>query len=166
MEEEIIDNYLRVHRINQLEPETKTRPWKTINHNYEEVDTESKKWFKAFLESKGQKALIPIEKFSPFDVVSARGGQKIYWELKTIDCSSTKWPDVKIDVRKVDTLRGFEIPAYIVLFFEDRWTIVNVNDIETKVENNRCNTTTAWNGSKTIKKQYSIKHRNLDYLEY
>lgn len=170
IDEEIVDNYIRVHRIKlddiQPEPEIKSRPWKTLNHNYEEVDTESKNWFKSFLESRGQEVLISPEKYSPFDLVSTNRDQKIYWELKTIDCKSTKWPDVKIDAKKVDTLKSFGIPAYIVLFFEDRWTSVNVFDIDTKLERNRCNTTTAWKGSKILKNQYSIKHRDLEYLNY
>lgn len=175
MEEDIIENYLRIKYSNteieypefMEEPTPTTRPWKTFNNNYEEVDTESKKWFKAFLESKGHGVVIPIEKFSPYDIVSAKGGRKIYWELKTIDCDSKKWPDVKIDAKKIDTLKEFGISAFVVLFFEDRWTIVDVNDINTEhKERNKCNTTTAWKGTKTTKLQYSIKHRDLEYLNY
>lgn len=142
------------------------RPWKTIGKDTVNPDLDSKAYFKLLFEAKGYQVYIPEDRYSVVDLYITKNYNKaIGLELKSIDCSSNKWSDTRIDRQKVDRLRELTIPAYLLLAWTDKFSLVDVAT-EFNLVTQYCHKTTAWSSGRVNKEMYSIDNNRLVKLDY
>lgn len=91
---------------------------------------EGKDWFIKILRNKGFKVVDTdyYRRTFPWDIEAEKDGKICLFELKNRDFPSTKYGDVTIEESKVRRMLVTPFRCFLVYFFEDRWTLIDLRE--------------------------------------
>lgn len=67
-----------------------------------------------------------IDRYSHYDMEAWKNGEKYLFELKNRSFPSTRFDDITLSDDRYDYLRNSPHRAFLVYFWTDRWTIVDI----------------------------------------
>ena len=92
-------------------------------------DSEGKDYFIGILKKEGYTGIIDmdnIDRYSHYDLEAWKNGEKHLFELKNRSFPSTRFDDITLSEDRYDYLRNSPHRTFLVYFWTDRWTIVDI----------------------------------------